>query len=189
MAFTAYVPTPNELVTLNRADGSELLSAATTNVSLEQLADGVVWINGYYARPKTWTALQTFTTSIAFTGPHPTAGADPGANVATALSQSRAWAKISVVLGTVTVNDNYGVSSVTVTSSYVEITFARAFANTHYCPTITGLLGTTFQIYQVNHSETTTTMIRVYVYDAEAGTGINPTSTELRFCVDVKGRQ
>jgi hypothetical protein len=45
MAFPAYTPTPTRLVTLSRADGSEKLRASTTNVSLEQLADGIAWLD------------------------------------------------------------------------------------------------------------------------------------------------
>ncbi len=43
MAFPPYTPTPTKIVTLSRADGSEPLQAATTNVSLEQLADAVAY--------------------------------------------------------------------------------------------------------------------------------------------------
>jgi hypothetical protein len=45
MAFPAYTPTPTRLVTRSRADGSEKLRASTTNVSLEQLADGIQWLD------------------------------------------------------------------------------------------------------------------------------------------------
>lgn len=56
MAFPPYTPTPTKLVTLARADGSELLSAATTNVSLEQLADAIAYIHGRaYVESAVWT--------------------------------------------------------------------------------------------------------------------------------------
>jgi hypothetical protein len=47
MAFVTYTPPAGgtRLVTLSEADGSERLKAATTNVSLEQLARGVIWLD------------------------------------------------------------------------------------------------------------------------------------------------
>lgn len=46
MAFIGYTPTPTKLVTLTYGDGNQTLSAATTNVSLEQLADAVAYCQG-----------------------------------------------------------------------------------------------------------------------------------------------
>lgn len=43
MAFPEYTPTPTQLVTLAEADDDEPLAAATTNASLEQLADGIAY--------------------------------------------------------------------------------------------------------------------------------------------------
>jgi hypothetical protein len=43
MTMIDYTPTPNKLVDLVYADGNEPLAAATTNVSLEQLADAVAY--------------------------------------------------------------------------------------------------------------------------------------------------
>lgn len=62
MPFPAYTPTPTRLVTLNEADDQEDLSAATTNVSLEQLADGVAWLDGNTVKTGggTFTGLVTF---------------------------------------------------------------------------------------------------------------------------------
>lgn len=45
MPFLSYTPTATRLVTLSESDGSERLKAATTNVSLEQLADGIKWLD------------------------------------------------------------------------------------------------------------------------------------------------
>lgn len=45
MSFVTYTPTPTRLVTLTEADGSEPLEAATTNISLEQMADGILWLD------------------------------------------------------------------------------------------------------------------------------------------------
>lgn len=44
MPFPAYTPTPTQLVTLNEADDAEDPSAARTNVSLEQLADAIAYV-------------------------------------------------------------------------------------------------------------------------------------------------
>lgn len=200
MSFTPYAPVPTKLVTLTRADGAEPLNSATTNVSLEQLADGVAWLNNIadnlYSQVHTWTALQTFQDgvaisggSISFTGTQPAAGADPGANVANALTQSRAWGKITCNgLGAVTVDDNLGIASASVTSTYVQLTFARAFAGANYAPTITSLDGTTVRHYQSNASTMTGTTLRVHVFDS-AGAVVDPTANICRFSIDAKGRQ
>ncbi len=44
MSFVAYTPTPVEPGDLSEADDQEPLAAATTNVSLEQLADWITWL-------------------------------------------------------------------------------------------------------------------------------------------------
>lgn len=45
MPFEDYTPTSTQLVTLSEADDDEPLEASTTNVSLEQLADGIVYVD------------------------------------------------------------------------------------------------------------------------------------------------
>jgi hypothetical protein len=44
MPFGDYTPTPTQLITLSEADDEEDLAAATTNVSLEQLADAIAYL-------------------------------------------------------------------------------------------------------------------------------------------------
>lgn len=63
MPFPEYTPVPTRLVTLAEADDGEQLAAATTNVSLEQLADGILWVDSNSVRVPAivdqWTALRT----------------------------------------------------------------------------------------------------------------------------------
>lgn len=46
MSFVTYNPTAVRFESLSEADDQEQLSAATTNVSLEQIADGLLWVTG-----------------------------------------------------------------------------------------------------------------------------------------------
>ncbi len=72
MAFITYTPIAAKLGDLTYGDGNQLLTAATTNVSLEQLADGVKWLNdfvdGVFTPVHTWSATQTFANGIVISG-------------------------------------------------------------------------------------------------------------------------
>ncbi len=201
MAFITYTPTPVKLAGLTYADGNQGLAASTTNVSLEQLADAIAWLNdavdtNIYGAAHTWSALQTYSAgitisagSLSFTGTQPAAGADPGANVANALSQARAWAKITCnSINQVAKDNDYGVSSVALNSTYVTITFAHAFTTNNYAPVVTSLDGSAFaRIYQCGI--VSTTQMRVYAYSATTGTLLDPTSNILVFSIHAYGRQ
>ncbi len=149
MSFPTYTPTPTEPGDLVEADGSEPLQAATTNVSLEQLADWIAWLT----------------------------------------RETRPWAKITTNgLGGVTVDDHEGIDTgaVTVTSTYVQVTFLTAFANTNYSPVVSSLDGTPL-VYSVNASTMTTTTIRVHIVDAINDATVDPSGFPCKFALHVKG--
>ncbi len=82
-------------------------------------------------------AIVCGTGNMAFTGAQPVKTADPGFNnYLCGTNVSKAWATLSVSGGAVTLDDGYNVVTVTVTSAYVEIDFARAFANVSYSATV-----------------------------------------------------
>lgn len=106
-----------------------------------------------FAKWKTGTALVTDpgataqfmgttnqATKINFVGAQPAKTDDPGANVATALSQCKAWARIHIPGGggAATIVEGYNIASVASSGySALEITFARAMANANYSVTVT----------------------------------------------------
>lgn len=64
MGFPAYTPSPVRLVTLSEADGDENLSSATTNVSLEQLADGIKYLDDTLVAATTSRSITRVQTSM-----------------------------------------------------------------------------------------------------------------------------
>lgn len=76
MSFVTYTPTPVHFTTLSEADGVEPLQAATTNVSLEQIADGMVHLDqdklsapgGVVTDPVTFGDTVTFADTLEMSG-------------------------------------------------------------------------------------------------------------------------
>lgn len=232
MSFVDYTPTPTQLTTLSEADDQEPLEAATTNVSLEQLADayahldedklsapgGVVsgnvqfednvQVDGNVVVGGTLevTGNATFDgdvdiddnlvvgdqlnvgTYIHFTGAQPASNADPGANTAYALTQSKVLGHITTNgSGGVSVVDGFNIASVAIVSGRVEITFARAFASADYVPTLTKFNGVS-GIVVGDYTNSTSGKLAV-LHFTDAGASVDPSASALRFAVDIKGRQ
>lgn len=93
MAFIGYTPTATKLVTLTYADGGEDLNAATTNVSLEQLADAVLYCqthgsvgSGIWKRDEDDGALGTWAFNSGTYAPNSTTPTDWSVTVASVQS-------------------------------------------------------------------------------------------------------
>lgn len=101
----------------------------------------------------------------------------------------RVWGRFACNgLGAVSTVSHRGVNTgaVTVTSTYIQIGFSDAFANTDYSPVVSSLDGDTFRFYAVNASNLNASYLRVYVSDA-AGAPIDPTANVCRFALQVHG--
>jgi hypothetical protein len=133
-------------------------------------------------------AVDCKTGGVKFSGTQPTSTADPGQNVLWALLGARAFGHITTNgSGGVTVSDGCNVATVGVTSSYVQITVARAFASVNYC-CLAFPSDATARIMSGEYASRTTTSFRIYTWN-DAGVTVNPSTVAFRFCFVVFGRQ
>jgi hypothetical protein len=134
-------------------------------------------------------ALQVAGGNAIFTGSQPAATADPGANGYLASTNiCKVWGMISTDGGgAVTLNDGYNISSVTVTATYVEVNFARAFASTNYAPCVSGAEFPS-EVPSTDWASRTTSSVRVSFSDFAGGV-VNPATNVVRFAIQIMGRQ
>lgn len=210
MPFADYTPSPVQLVTLSEADGSEPLGAGTTNVSLEQLADGVQYLNeraiqadgtGEVVGDYTWLGDQEFEAGISvaedvdvggavhWPSDGPASTADPGENNAYSTNQCKVWGRIYADgVGGVAVLDGYNIASVTIVgATSVDVTFARAFANNNYAPQLTNLTAVAL-VPCVDYLNSTASKVRIQMRDL-TNTLIDPSSAVARWSLEIHGRQ
>jgi hypothetical protein len=133
-------------------------------------------------------AIQCFTGGVHWNGTQPAPTADPGENIAYAVSVARAWARISTDgVGGVQVIDAFNISSVAVTTTHLLVTFVRAFADNKYSPLITnGTATARFANYdQLNHTAST---MRIQLRD-QTGALVDLTTATSQVSLTVFGRQ
>lgn len=128
--------------------------------------------------------------NIQLNGTEPAASADPGQHVLSAAHYSKAWATVQLDGGGgYAIGDNINVASLTVTATYVEVTWARAFANANYAPIITGEdTGTLFVVGAFQKGSQTTAKTRIRFRDAITNAYLDPSNEIFFFTIDVKGR-
>ena len=103
---------------------------------------------------------------------------------------SKAWGRILHTgggAGSATIVDNENITSVTVNTSTVVITFSTPFADTNYAPLLTPLED--FYRYIAEASSFTPTTMAVSLRDAATNAVVDPSTALLKFSLDVKGRQ
>lgn len=137
----------------------------------------------------TVAAIDIGTGNAIFTGAQPSATADPGADhYLCPTNICKAWAMVSTDgAGSVTLNDGYNIASVSVTTTYVLVTFARAFASTNYAPVATDC-GAPSAIPWVDWATRSTTTLRIS-FQQYGGGAVNPATNVVRFGLHVMGRQ
>lgn len=159
--------------------------------------------------PGTWTAAQTINANVALTGTlsgtislsatttlsatQPAKNADPGGNNRLySTNTAKAWAKITTDgAGSYTIDDGYNIASCTVAATYVEVTWARAFATADYAPTVTA--GIPFLPNAINatigYLSQTTAKTRIHFWDIVGAATLNPATNSVVFFLSVMGRQ
>ena len=103
---------------------------------------------------------------------------------------SKAWGRILHTgggAGSATIVDNENITSVTVNTSTVVITFSTPFADTNYAPLLTPLED--FYRYIAETGSFTPTTMAVSLRDAATNAVVDPSTALLKFSLDVKGRQ
>lgn len=125
---------------------------------------------------------------VLFSGTPPASNADPGANMAHSTSLVRCSGTITTDgAGGYNVDEGLNISSVTVGSTAIRVTFARAFSNNDYTPiAISGNGGDEFCV--VTRSTSTTTFVDISMRSVSTGS-INPSTTACTFYVHITGRQ
>jgi hypothetical protein len=129
--------------------------------------------------------------NIQLNGTSPLSSVDPGQHVFSSAHYSKAWGRILLDgAGSYSVEDGLNIDSVTVTSTYVEVNWARIFFNNKYAPNVTGEGSATSSITgHVNYAAQTTAKTRIFFFEHVGGTSaVNPATTSFRFTIDVKGR-
>lgn len=133
-------------------------------------------------------AVNCLAGGVHFGGSQPASNADPGANMAHGTNQTKAWVNVETTgLGAYVINDAYNVASCSLASTYIEVTFARAFANADYACTVTNGDGTALSP-SVDYANSTTGKVRIKLYDI-AGTAQNFNTDVLKLAVTIVGRQ
>jgi len=124
-----------------------------------------------------------------FTGAQPAATANPGADhYLCPTNICKAWAMIEVTGGVATLLDGYNIASVAVVSTtHVLVTFARAFADVNYCPTVSNC-DHTANTPNTDFTTRAVNTIRVNWRD-DTGAAVDPSATTLRVALQVMGRQ
>lgn len=175
-----YAPT----ATLTIGGLATTLSATTLTLSATAMA---------VSAPGTWTAVQSFGEALNLTATQPAKTADPGANNRLYSTNTvKAWAKISTDgVGGYTIDDGYNVASCTLNAAYVEVTWARVFANANYAPVVTASIPfvPNAVAVNVNFPNQTTSKTRLYFYDIVGAAALNPLTNGLLFSILVPGRQ
>lgn len=125
---------------------------------------------------------------VLFAGTPPASNVDPGANRAHATSLVRCSGTITTDgAGGSSVDEGLNIASVSVGSSAIRVTFARAFANNDYTIVATsGNGGDEFCV--VSRGTSTTTFVDVLMRSVSTG-AINPSTTACTFYVHATGRQ
>lgn len=135
----------------------------------------------------TGPALRCEVGGVHFNGTEPVAGADPGANMAWAASQAKAWANITTNGGgSITKHGDYNVSSVQILASKIVITFAHVFGDINYAPTCLGFDGNA-RFYLVENGGMATNTCTIVVKDI-AGSTIDPATSAVKLSFVAFGR-
>ena len=131
---------------------------------------------------------------IHLNGTQPTISDNPGTNIAHSTNIQKAWATIDTDgSGGATVLDgmNINTGALSITSTYIEITWTRIFANANYAVQVT-CSGNNLQHYvgAIDYSGQTLAKTRVYFRDVIPSPSVlvNPTAAAFRFTVAANGR-
>jgi hypothetical protein len=149
---------------------------------------GIVCNGGSGSHP----AADIGTGGAQFTGASPSASADPGANnMLFGANILKAGGYITTNgSGGVTLHDGYNIASVSVTSSYVLVTFARAFFNTTYWPVACGAKNpSALPVCDMVHGSTSSSALVVAFLNLDGGGIADPSATAVAFTLMVGGRQ
>lgn len=145
------------------------------------------------AGANSWAGAQTFSaaSSILLSMTQPASNADPGASKLYSTNVEKAWGNIVTDgAGSYTVNDGFNIDSCTITATYVEVTWRRAFANANYAPTVTcNGSGIDVIIANINFAAQTTAKTRIFFTQLWGGvSAINPATLGFTFVIRVSGR-
>lgn len=127
--------------------------------------------------------------SLPMSATQPVPTADPGANTLHSTNVEKAWANITTDgAGGYTINDGFNIASCTLNAAYVEVTWARAFANANYAATVTVFsAGATFYVACLTLQ--TSASVKVAIASILAAVAdIDPTATAIRFAIRASGR-
>jgi hypothetical protein len=131
-------------------------------------------------------ALDCLSGGVKFSGTALVNSVDPGANVLHGLGAAKAVAHITTngSGGFTLATDGLNIASVNLTTTYVEVTFARAFASVVYMPVAFSVGGA----HWTHGSVASTSVVRVFTRDS-AGAIVNPQgATPIGFVLAVFGR-
>ena len=197
----AYIAGKGYWVIPNIAEDSDDRDAASAMIAAEGALDRTTWIGwrmvnglegGEYPGAITWNSAHTFEATIyglnLYLSSQPAKDEDPAPNVLHATNIVKAWGYITTDgAGNATLEDGFNISTLTVTSTYIEITFAHAFANAKYAPLVSSG-DNPGQVPQVYMAGATTTTCRVY-FQSHAGGGVDPSTVAVHLIIHVCGRQ
>jgi hypothetical protein len=175
--------------TITAASGSTINISGTVNVK----TGGVANVESGGTLSSASGAAVELNSTVLLGATQPAKNADPGANNRLYSTNTlKAWGKISTDgAGSYTIDDGYNIASVTVNAAYVEITWARAFANADYAPCVTASIPfvPNAVLPNVSFPNQTTTKTRVYFYDVIGAAALAPTTNIVQFSINVPGRQ